>query len=255
MLFTLAFGLLQALLWAGPSLADDHALRVQDHGVTRHCPVADRIAAIGLTELRVANDPHFGPDRVFAGFASKPLLEHVGLGDAAELLLVCADGYNVPFDAAVLSRPALRAVLAIRDEALPTEGEAHWAPFRHGTQIVSFNPFYRVWASADEDEDLGTEAMPWPFQLTEIRRFDRARHFAPAQPRADAHVVVRKGFEVYAAHSSKCHRVRGVGDDVGPALDRDAGLSRSSPRRSFANTFATTRIDFHARRCRRSLRS
>jgi mono/diheme cytochrome c family protein len=225
LLLTLTFGLLQALLCAEHALANDRVLRVQDGAVTRQYAVTDLIAAIGLTELRVSKDPHFGPDRVFAGFALKPLLNHIGLGDAAELILVCADGYSIPFDAALLSQPALRGLLALRDKALPADGETHWAAFRQGAELVSFDPFYLVWTSADESIDLGTEVMPWPFQLTEIRRFDRERYFAPAQPQADADDALRKGFGVYTAHCGKCHHMRGVGGDVGPALDRDGSLS------------------------------
>jgi mono/diheme cytochrome c family protein len=36
---------------------------------------------------------------------------------------------------------------------------------------------------------------------------------------------VQKGFAIYTDHCSKCHRMRGVGGEVGPALDRDGGLS------------------------------
>ncbi len=223
-LVTLA-GLLPALLWADPSLADDRVLRVQDGAAARQYPVTELIPAIGLTELRVAEDPHFGSDRVFVGFALEPLLNHIGLGDAAELLMVCADGYSIPFDASELSRPALRGLLALRDKALPVEDETHWAPFRHGAEIVSFDPFYLVWASADERMDLGTGALPWPFQLTEIRRFDRETYFAPARPPGGAAEALREGFAIYTAHCGKCHRMRGVGGDVGPALDREGSLS------------------------------
>jgi hypothetical protein len=123
---------------------------------------------------------------VFSGFALEPLLTHVGLGDAAELLLVCADGYTIPFDTSALSQPGLRGLLAIRDEALPDDGEAQWAPFIHGAETVSFDPFYLVWASDDASTDLGTETLPWPFQLAEIRRFDRESYFASAQPPSGA---------------------------------------------------------------------
>ncbi len=224
-LVTLSVGLLHVLLWAEPSLADDRVLRVQDGAETRQYAVVDLIADVGLSELRVANDPHFGPDRVFVGFALQPLLDHIGLGDAAGLLLVCTDGYNIPFDSALLSQPALQGLLAIRDKAVPADSETHWAPVRWGSQLTDFDPFYLVWTSDDESTDLGTETIPWPFQLTEIRRFDRQRYFAAAAPAADADEAVRKGFGVYTAHCGKCHRMRGVGGDVGPTLDRESSLS------------------------------
>ena len=219
-----ALALLPAWSRAEPSIADDRVLRVQDGSSARQYAVEEIAAAIGLTRLEVAKDPHFGPDRVFEGFALEPLLDHVGLGDAPELLLVCADGYRIPFDRAASSRSRLRGLLAIRDTALPADGETHWAAFRHGAEIVSFDPFYLVWASTGEGVDLGTETLPWPFQLTEIHRFDRSAYFAPARPPSDAGGV-QEGFQIYTAHCGKCHRMRGVGGEVGPELDREVSLS------------------------------
>ena len=218
-------GLLPALAGAGQSMADDRVLRVQEGSSVRQYAVEELVAAIGLAELEVAKDPHFGPNRVFAGFALEPLLDHIGLGDAAELLLVCADGYRIPFDPSALSHSQLRGLLAIRDTTLPAQGDTHFEPFRHGSETISLDPFYLVWASADDRADLGTETLPWPFQLTEIHRFDRAAYFAPARPPATAGDAAREGFGIYTAHCGKCHRMRGVGGDVGPAIDREGSLS------------------------------
>lgn len=225
LLLILISGLLPVLPRAEHSIADDRVLRVQDGAAQRQYTVPGLVAAIGLTELRVAKDPHFGPDRVFAGFALEPLLDHIGLGDAAELLLVCADGYRIPFDAAALMRPPLRGLLALRDTALPADGETHWEEYRHGAEVISFDPFYLVWAGAHNRFDSDTEALPWPFQLTEIHRFDRDTYYAPARPPASAGDAVQKGFAIYTAHCGKCHRMRGIGGGVGPALDRDSSLS------------------------------
>ena len=68
-------------------------------------------------------------------------------------------------------------------------------------------------------------ASSWPFQLTEIHRFDPDNYFAPARPPGDANDAVQEGFAIYTTHCGKCHRMRGVGGDVGPALDRDNSLS------------------------------
>ena len=38
------------------------------------------------------------------------------------------------------------------------------------------------------------------------------------------------GFAIYVTYCGKCHRMRGVGGDVGPALDRDGSLSSILPR-------------------------
>jgi len=220
-----AFGLLAVPASAEQPVVDDRVLRVEDGGSVRQYTVEELVAAVGLVELGIAQDPHFGPQRVFTGFALQPLLDHIGLDDASELLLVCTDGYRIAFDASVLSQPHLRGLLAIRDTALPADGETHWKPYEHGDETVSFDPFYLVWASTDDDADLGTETLPWPFQLTEIHRFDRRAYFAPARPPADAGDALQEGFKVYATHCGKCHRMRGVGGKVGPILDREQSLS------------------------------
>lgn len=225
LLFTLMLGLLPALPRAEHSIADDRVLRVLDGASEQQYTLPELIAAIGLSELRVAKDPHFGPDRVFAGFELEPLLNHIGLGNASELLLVCADGYRIAFDTSTLSQQPLRSLLALRDTALSADGETNWLPYQHGAETVSFDPFYLVWASADGSVALDTETLPWPFQLTEIRRFDRDTYFAPARPPTSADHALQEGFVIYTAHCGKCHRMRGVGGEVGPALDRDGSLS------------------------------
>ncbi len=228
-------GLLPSLPRAELAIADERLLRVQDGAAARQYAVPELIAAIGLTELRVAKDPHFGPDRVFAGFALEPLLNHIGLGDAQALLLVCADGYRIPFDASVLSRLPLRGLLAVRDTGLPAGSKTRWLAYRHGAEIVSFDPFYLVWSSADESINLDTATLPWPFQVIAIHRFDPDDYFAPARPPSDANDALRKGFAIYTTYCGKCHRMRGVGGDVGPALDRDGGLSSILPRAQLSN--------------------
>jgi mono/diheme cytochrome c family protein len=207
------------------TITDARVLNVFDGTAQRQYTVSELVAAIGLTELRVAKDPHFGSNRVFSGFALQSLLKHIGLSDAPELLLVCADGYSIPFDASMLEQSAHHGLLAIRDTALPADGKTHWESYRHGGEIVNFDPFYLVWAGEFERMSPDTEALPWPFQLTEIRRFDRDSYYAPARPPAGAGSAAQNGFAIYTAHCSKCHRMRGVGGEVGPALDRDSSLS------------------------------
>ena len=108
----------------------------------------------------------------------------------------------------------LRGLLALRDTAVPASGGAHWEDYRHGAETINFDPFYLVWAGAYERMAPETEALPWPFQLTEIRRFDRDSYYAPARPPAGAGSAAQKGFAIYTAHCGKCHRMRGVGGEV-----------------------------------------
>lgn len=204
---------------------DDRVLVVRDGEAVRRYPLAVLVETLGLAQMTVAQDPHFGPQRTFAGIPLPALLAHVGLADAPELLLVCADGYSIPFDVAAVRAQPVRGLLAIRDTALPADSPEHWLPFRHGAEPIDFDPFYLVWVSPEPAADLGTETLPWPFQLTEIRRFDRAAYFAPAAPPALAGRAAQEGFSVYMAHCGKCHALRGIGGSVGPVLDRDASLA------------------------------
>ena len=227
--FTLTLFLLtclwSTLLLAENPVADDRVLQVRDGSTVRQYRVPELVAAIGLTKLSVEKDPNFQQDRIFAGLALKPLLTYLGLDDAQELLLVCEDGYHIPFDTSVLAQPELQGLLAIHDTEVRADSNARWLPYRHGAEDISFDPFYLVWASGDESIELGTETIPWPYQLTEIHRFDRAGYFAAAKPPDNAAEIIHKGFEVYTAHCAKCHRMRGVGGELGPELDRDSSLS------------------------------
>lgn len=225
LLMPLLLGLASALFWSDKAGAGDRVLRVQDDTRVREYPMEKLVSAVGLTELRLTKNPHFGPNRVFAGFELEPLLNHIGSGDAPEVLLVCADGYRIPFAMSTLSRSRIRGLLAVRDTALPADGETHWLPYRHGSETVSFDPFYLVWASDDVNPDFDIEKLPWPFQVTESQRFDREAYFAPARPPEGANDSVQKGYAIYTAHCGKCHRMRGVGGEVGPAFDRDDSLA------------------------------
>jgi mono/diheme cytochrome c family protein len=216
---------------AAPAAApDERVLRVRDGTEERIYPVAELVAAVGLSELTVPDDPLFGSHRTYAGFDLPALLRHIGLGGAPELLLVCADGYSIPFDAAAALKEPVRGLLALRDTAVPADSGRHWQPYRHGTEAISLDPFFLVWAPAKPgaDVDLGPETLPWPYQLTEIRRFDRAAYFAPARPPDRTGPEVEHGFAIYQAHCGKCHQMRGVGGSVGPALDRAASASALS---------------------------
>ena len=220
-----AFTLLPTISSAEQIVADDRVLSVHDGESVRQYTIDELIAAIGLTEIKLAKDPYLGENRVFAGFELESLLNHVGLGDASELLLICADGYRIPLDTSVLSQPGLRGLLAIRDTALAANAGAHWPPYQHGAEIISFDPFYLVWTSTDNGTAPDTKALPWPYQLTEIHHFDRDTYFAPARPSAGAGEAALEGFGIYTEHCGKCHRMRGVGGDLGPVLDREGSLS------------------------------
>ena len=89
---------------ANRSISDNRVLLVRDGATAREYKVSELVTAIGLTELQVSKDPRLEPDRVYVGFALRPLLKHVGLCAARELQQVCADGYRIPFDLSTQSK-------------------------------------------------------------------------------------------------------------------------------------------------------
>lgn len=208
---------------------EERTLIIQDGDARRHYPVTQLVAELGIQRLAVPQDPNYGTAHAYSGFGLRRLLDHVGLGDAKDLLLVCADGYSIPFAAQEILAKDVQGLLAIRDLAMPEGGSTHWQRFRHGAEVIDFDPFYLVWAARDEAgaqaPSLGPDSIPWPFQLTEIRRFDPDDYFAAARPSPPADSQVQAGFELYKAHCGKCHRMRGVGGSVGPELDRAFGLA------------------------------
>lgn len=224
----------------GPAVADERRLQIGDGAETRTYSLGDLERALGLSQLRVDPDPQFGAARVYVGFPFEALLAHVGLGDAAGLLLISADGYSVPVDLAGIRNRPVSGLLAVRDAEFAPDSPQHWRPYRHGAEWIDFDPFYLVWsaqpgASTDASD---TEALPWPFQLTEIRRLDRDAYFAPARPAADASPAVWQGFGVFTAQCGKCHRLRGVGGGVGPVLDREGALPSLLPDAELARFIA-----------------
>ena len=63
-----------------------------------------------------------------------------------------------------------------------------------------------------------------PHLFSHLPRVAELFRLSPRPP-SDAAEAVRKGFAAYTAHCGKCHRMRGVGGEVGPALDREYSLS------------------------------
>lgn len=175
------------------------------------------------TERRLF-DIQYDDHRGYKGFDLTAVLTFAGFEPGATLMLVCEDGYKIPFDSSVLDDPDLRGMIATADLA-PSDGE-NWKLYQHGRELVSFDPFYIVWSLDTDSGPAPGQAnlsrlkeLPWPYQFQEIRNL-RESDYAAAKPPAGAPDQVQQGFSHYMDHCYKCHRVAGVGGTLAPALDR-----------------------------------
>lgn len=186
--------------------------------------------ALNVTQLReqaapimlTVDDIEYGEPHTYEGLLLQEVLRIGAFRAGDQLLLVCSDGYSIPFDSAVLEKDEWQGLIALRDIAA-AEG-THFVPFAHGREAVDFSPFYLVWTPQGETAStLAARDLPWPYQLTEIR-VQRPEDFAAAMPPESAGVRVKAGFDSFYRHCIKCHAVNGSGGTLGLALDSAHGL-------------------------------
>lgn len=223
-------GLLVVLLSSVACGADERVLLL-DNG--RDGPVAVSGAALleQHTVLTLAiDDLEYEATHTYQAIDLKALLTQAGFAPGAQLLLVCTDGYSIPFDSTLLDDAHWQGLLALQDLQAP-EG-LHFVPFQHGADLVNFDPFYIVWSANSLVETVGSTTpssaltlrdLPWPYQLTEIRLL-QASDYQSALPAAAAPPEVSSGFDLYFKHCIKCHSVNGSGGTLGSALDQEHGL-------------------------------
>lgn len=215
------------LLWPVLGLAQvDTRILVLDNG--REGPVQlamQQLVTDYELQTRTVDDPEYKAVHSYLGIDFKTLLTRAGFPPGVQLLLVCSDGYSIPFDSSVLLGNEWQGLLALRDTA--ASGDNYFVPLDHGGEKVDLAPFYLVWSphpAASGNSATTAAELPWPYQLTEIRRLQPA-DYQSAMPAATAPAAVQEGFELYFRHCIKCHSVNGSGGTLGPALDAEHGLA------------------------------
>ena len=190
-------------------------------GGLAYLPTSEMLRRYGEQTLAI-DDPHYGEPRRYRGVDLRDVLQDQGFAIGEQLILVCTDGYEIPFDTSVLEHAELQALVAFGD-LQPSEG-SDFKLYQHGRQLVDFHPFYLIWK--DEAAQLDAAAwkkLPWPYSLVRIRR---AGDFAPEPPTAEAHATVHAGYATYIDHCVKCHSINNRGGQLGPPLDRNPGMLR-----------------------------
>lgn len=228
--------------------ADERVLRL-DNGAAPQVLAVDALLASHTAVTLTIDDIEYGESHTYQGILLRDLLQQAGFAEGAQLLLVCTDGYSIPFDSSVLSDPQWQGLLALRDMAAPAD--KHFIDFQHGAELVNFAPFYLVWsqtqqaAAATTSNVQSVRELPWPYQLTEIRLLQPGDYQA-AMPAATATPLVRAGFDLYFKHCIKCHSVNDAGGTLGPPLDAAHGLSALITKGDLAERIAKI-SDFYPR--------
>jgi len=213
------------VLAGGESVIDTRTLTITIEGKSKPYSIDYLEDTIGFAEVTLDRDPHFGDSRRYRGFDFRKLIEHFQLGKYEELLLVCADGYQVLFSPASLSDIESQSMIAVQD--LDLHDGKHWEPYLVRGKTISFNPFYMVWKGQEADQDPELEKLPWPYALSEIRTVRSNDIYAQAQPSVNVSQDISQGFRTFKYKCIKCHSVNGSGGKVGPALDIPGGLTHT----------------------------
>lgn len=126
-------------------------------------------------------------------------------------VLQCLDGYRVELTAeqhaadgawlawAAWGRPSF--------QALDSKGKN-----------TDLGPYYLVWTDGRKDR-------PWPYQVHLMERLSRPA-YGPITPTPGADPTVAQGFGWYESHCAKCHRIAGLGGDLGPELGCPVNVTR-----------------------------
>ena len=94
----------ERVLAAATASDDKHLLIENLDGSETRLPTSEMLDRYGEREL-VIDDPHYHERRGYRGVDLRSLLEDQGFSIGEQLVLECIDGYEIPFDSAVLENP------------------------------------------------------------------------------------------------------------------------------------------------------
>lgn len=210
--FTLVFMTLALL-----SAAVTADLRVTDAaGNSTIYSFSDLDRMVGLIEREIPDDYLFKTVKRYRGYDLNELFTTLGLLTDRQYLLVCADGYEIEFDARKLGDERFKGLLARADV---DAADSVWLPYKVGVEPASLEPFYLAWsADSKEAQSVARETLPWPYGLNEIRVHNPDKLHAAAEPGTSAPGDVIHGFEVFTRHCMKCHKINTAGGSLGPEL-------------------------------------
>ena len=181
--------------------------------------IAQLDEAVGAETRRIRSDFMYEADKTFIGYDLAAVMRRFGLPLEEDYLFVCEDGYEASVPAQLLQDAELQGFLARGDAQAPTN--AAWAPLPASQAAAELSPLYLAWRS-EKLSAAELRALPWPYGLREIRPVNLANRLAGLTPDAAASAVVQRGHALYRRECVKCHRLAGVGAQLGPDLSYGA---------------------------------
>jgi len=129
-----------------------------------------------------------------------------------EFLFTCSDGYQPSIPVAeFLQYPAWVAV------GLPDN-----APFRLETaarKTIELGPFYIIWDNRSRLASGTDSPSLWPYQVVGIDLTNFVDRFGAIAPARNATPEAVRGFASFRKHCISCHRINGVGGEIGAELN------------------------------------
>ena len=85
-------------------------------------------------------------------------------------------------------------------------------------KTIDLSPFYVVWENLDDPRILMEADYGWPYQLKGVDLVESEDRFRAMTP-SGAPPQVEAGFQAFRVHCLHCHKVNGVGGQIGPELN------------------------------------
>lgn len=225
-IFILALFFSSALACASPSFQqDERVLHITLDSHSYSVAIPELIEKAPPEKVTVF-DIDFNEPRAYWAIPWSKLIAALGLEpekirEAKQLSFVCLDGYTVNADTANFFDTTKRAWLALAsaDEQtadMPERINGRWRPLTHGDKSLGFDPFYLIWS--DVEKTLA-KRLPWPYQLAEIKILG-ADPYAALKPDS-SNPQLQSGFTHFVEHCIRCHKIDGIGGDMGGDIIRD----------------------------------
>ena len=192
-------------------------LSFSKHGVVVRSLSSEAISDLGAASITV-QEPYEDEPVSFRGVPLRDVLD-AAYGAAwrseEEVLFTCSDGYQptVPVRRILQHEPWL--VFDRTDQEAFTIQKSESGE----TKTVPLGPYYVVWENLDDEVIRQERDYGWPYQVVAIDLIRAREKFPKMIPPASSSAAVRRGFEAFRVHCSKCHQVNGEGGTIGPELN------------------------------------
>ena len=146
--------------------------------------------------------------------------------DEEEIVFTCLDGYQPVI-------PVSRVKAHSAWLAFKRIDQTHFTILKQESgeqKTIELAPYYVVWENLDDPQILMEADYGWPYQLVGVDLVRSEDRFNAMTPSRDAPPQVQAGFEAFRIHCIHCHKINGVGGQIGPELN--GGVSPAALRES-----------------------